>query len=374
MSSRAVLAFAVAACALASVAHAQSAAEMETARALFKEGKELRAKGDLRGAIEKMQAAHTAARTPITGLELARTHAMLGELIEAREVALDVARIRVAPDESERSAEARAQATRLAEEVRERIPDVTVHVTGAPEGVVPEVLLDRRALPPELVGEPFKVNPGVHVVVVVEPRGGAASRASVTVAERESQQVTLAYPRPAAEPQAATLPGEVHPPEEPPVRFVAGASLALVPSYFFRQKEDTLGRSDQPEFGIGLGVEAGASLAPGFEVFARAMASAGTKGTPISDVVGAGPGMSFRVARRWWLGGTLYVGRSDMNFENKAYTTDWVFAPTLDVSFAVIERRSGQWLVSASPGYFFANQRVDSPLFIMPLTFGYRSY
>src|SRR5262249_44422469 len=109
-----------------------TAADLETARALFREGQELRARGELSEANDKPRAAHAAGRTPITGLELARTHEMLGQLVEAREVALDVARIPVASDETERSAEARAQAAQLADALRPRIPDLTVRVTGAP--------------------------------------------------------------------------------------------------------------------------------------------------------------------------------------------------------------------------------------------------
>jgi hypothetical protein len=370
----AVAAFAVAPIAFAPIAYGQSAADLETARALFKEGKELRARGDLRGAVEKLRAAHAAGRTPITGLELARTHALLGELVEAREVALGVARIPVAADETERSAEARAEASRLAEEVRERIPDVTVHLAGVPAGAAPEVTVDGHSLPPPLVGEPFKVDPGLHVIAVAGAGAGAQSSATVTLAERESKHVTLAYAGPAPGPQApsAALPVDAPPPAEG-ATFVYGASLALVPSYFLRQDVDTLGRTDQPEFGIGVGVEVGASLAPGFEVLARAMASAGTKGKPVSSLLGAGPGMSFRIGRRWWIGATLYTGRGDMNFEGKAYSTDWVFASTLDISFAAIEWRSGQWLVSVSPGYFFANHRQDNQVLFVPLSFGYRS-
>jgi hypothetical protein len=348
---------------------------METARALFHEGKELRAHGDLRGALEKLRAAHAAGRTPITGLELARTHELLQELVEAREVALDVARIRVAPDETERSVEARAEAAMLAEDLRARIPDVTVHVTGVPAGVVADVTIDGRPVPPALVGEPFKVDPGTHGVAVLT-KEGTSSQATVTLAERESKEVTIAYPSPgpgaAGPPRDA--PANAEPTRKEPAAFVAGAALALVPSVYFAQQTDTLGRSDQPEFGLGLQAEAGASLAPGFEVFLRAIASAGTKGKPISSIVGGGPAMSFRVARRWWLGATLYTGRGDMLFEDKPYSTDWVFAPTFDVSFAAIEWPAGQWLVSISPGYFFANVKQDNAMIFLPVTFGYRSY
>jgi hypothetical protein len=371
MTPRTALTLTVTLCA-ASPAFAQTAGDLETARALYKEGKELRAKGDLRGAIQKLKAAHAVGRTPITGLELARTHELLGQLVEAREVALDVARIRVAPDETERSTEARAEATRFAAELRDRIPDVTVHVLGVPVGAFPEVVIDGRALPPDLVGEPFKVDPGTHDVTVVGARVGATSRARVEIAEGESREVTLAYPTSTGSPPAPSADDAADAGES--ASFVYGVSFVLMPAFFFRQQIDLFGRSDQPEFAIGLGAELGAALAPGFEVFARALAGAGTKGQPMSDIIGAGPGVSFRVGRRWWLGATLYTGRGDMYFEGKQYSTDWVFAPTLDISFAVLQWRSGQWLLSASPGYFFANVRQDNALIVCPIAFGYRSY
>src|SRR5438874_1930474 len=71
-----------------------SAADLESARELYKEAKALRDKGDLRGALEKFKQAHAYGQTPVTGLELGRTHMQLGELVEAREVFLSVARMK----------------------------------------------------------------------------------------------------------------------------------------------------------------------------------------------------------------------------------------------------------------------------------------
>ena len=61
-----------------------TAAEFQTARELFKQGTRLRAAGDLPGAIEKFRAADELVRTAITGLELAKTEAQAGQLVEAR--------------------------------------------------------------------------------------------------------------------------------------------------------------------------------------------------------------------------------------------------------------------------------------------------
>src|SRR5260221_7276029 len=92
--------------------HTPTAQELETARSLYKEGKALRARGDLRGALEKLRAAHALGNTPVTGIELARTYATAGKLVDAREVCLGIARTAVASDETEKSAEARAEAAK----------------------------------------------------------------------------------------------------------------------------------------------------------------------------------------------------------------------------------------------------------------------
>src|SRR4051812_21621751 len=106
-----------------------SAQDFATARALYKEGKDLRAAGDLKGALEKLTAAHTLGRTPLTGIELARVEVQLGLLVEAREVCLGIARLAVEPDETSRSVEARKDAAQLAEELRPRISSLRVKVT-----------------------------------------------------------------------------------------------------------------------------------------------------------------------------------------------------------------------------------------------------
>ena len=117
-SSRLALASLLAVLTVASVAAAQqqpSAADLETARSLYKQGKALEAKGDDKGALDKLTAAHALGRTPLTGIELARLQARLGMIVEAREVCLSIGRTQVASDETQRSADARTEAAKLAE-------------------------------------------------------------------------------------------------------------------------------------------------------------------------------------------------------------------------------------------------------------------
>jgi hypothetical protein len=198
---------------------APTAQELETARTLYKEGKELRTRGDLRGALEKLQAAHALGNTPVTGIELARTFGMLSLLVEARETCLAIARIPVASDETEKSAQARVAAAKIAEELRPRIPTLLVKVDGVLRGEKPVVWIDDDALPQAAMGEPQKVDPGRHQVVVRagEGRGAREARGVAEVSEAETGEVAL------------TLPPVTFPPAEAPPQIPAPSSPRTSP-------------------------------------------------------------------------------------------------------------------------------------------------
>jgi hypothetical protein len=175
-----------------------TAQELETARALYKEGKELRARGDLAGALEKLQAAHALGNTPVTGIELARTYVMVGQIVEAREVCLYIARIAVAADETEKSVAARSEAARMAEELRPRIPTLRVKVEGLEEGEQARLSIDGGDVPEAALGQPQSVDPGKHAVAVRAGEGAAAREVSreTEVTEGQSGEITLTLPAP----------------------------------------------------------------------------------------------------------------------------------------------------------------------------------
>ncbi len=193
----------------AALAANPSAEDFATARALYKEGKDLRAAGDLKGALEKLKAAHALGRTPITGIELARTQAQLGLLVEARETSLGIARLAVEPDETARSAEARRDAAKLAEELRPRIASLRVRITSQnPAAAV--VTIDGAPVPSVALDEGRKVNPGHHVVTA-HVEGGATVSTSADLAEGQSGDVELAPP-----PAPVVVKPKEHEIEQPP--------------------------------------------------------------------------------------------------------------------------------------------------------------
>jgi hypothetical protein len=177
-------------------AHPPTAQELETARTLYKEGKELRAQGDLRGALEKLQAAHALGNTPVTGIELARTYVLVGQIVEAREVCLYIARMPTAGDETEKSVEARTEAAHLAEELRPRIPTLRVKIEGLPADETAHLSIDGVSVPDAALTEPQKVDPGKHTVAIRVGEGPTAreARGAGMVNEGQAGEVTLTVP------------------------------------------------------------------------------------------------------------------------------------------------------------------------------------
>jgi hypothetical protein len=186
-----------------SVAFAQrppSAADLAQARGLLNQGLKLRQSGDILGAIEKLKAANALANTPITSLELARTYAVQGMLVEARETCLAVGRIPKNPQETSRSAAARAEADQLVDQLADRIPSLRVSVTGVPKETI-SITIDDAAIPTEALDAPRLVDPGSHKVVARSTSGGMAE-ATVDVPEKETRNVELRIAPSAASPSA----------------------------------------------------------------------------------------------------------------------------------------------------------------------------
>jgi hypothetical protein len=196
-----------------------SAADLESARELFKEGRELRQSGDLKRALERFKAAHAYGQTPVTALELGRTHIQLGELVEGREVLLSVGRMKVQPDETEKSAAARTEAADLAEEVKKRIPTVMVKLTGVASDSAAVLQVDGFAVPIVGLTGIRKVNPGKHVVLA---RAGTHEETrTIDLEEAKTQDLTIDLTGAgAATPVGPVVPVESGPKQISPVTWV----------------------------------------------------------------------------------------------------------------------------------------------------------
>jgi hypothetical protein len=208
-----------------------SAADKETARGLMATGRADRTKGDLAGALKAFVAADAIMKVPTTGLEVARSQVALGQLVEARDTALQVTRLPVTPHEPPPFKAARDAATALADELQARIPSLTVTVKNVPEGTEAAVAIDDAPLPAETMGQPRKLDPGHHVVTA--KAGTAEAKQEIDVAERDTKTVELELPAQAAAPAEAAATPEAAPEaaggsSTPKIMVIGGFGLAGV--------------------------------------------------------------------------------------------------------------------------------------------------
>jgi hypothetical protein len=144
-----------------------SPAERETARSLMDEADMLREKGELWRALERYQAADQLVHVPTTGIEVARTQALLKRFVEACATAIEVANSAGSPNEPALFAQARRDAQAIVEDLRPRIPSLTVYVE--PIGLAYELSLDGALVPEAARGLPYKLDPGPHALLVQAP-------------------------------------------------------------------------------------------------------------------------------------------------------------------------------------------------------------
>lgn len=190
-----------------------TAADVETARGLYVEGLELRDGGKLEMSLGRFKAAHALATTPITSLELGRAHALLGELVEAREVLLSIERLPVQPGESGKAANARVEARAMADQLRDRIPGLRIVFSPEPPSP-PHVTIDGVVIPAEALANPRKVNPGSHTITT--EASGARATSTVLLIERELRMVTLTLRASTTPVSPADTPRETPPPPTTP--------------------------------------------------------------------------------------------------------------------------------------------------------------
>jgi hypothetical protein len=172
-----------------------TAADKETARRLMTEGRTYRKAGDSKSALKSFQAADDIMHVPTTALEVGRTEVELGQLVEARDTLLAIARLPAAPKEPRAFVEARATAKTLAGELEGRIPSIKLTIQGVPADGVVTVQVDDVPIPAAALGVPRAVDPGHHVISGSLGAGSAGGTAPHTTAvdltEGETKEVTL---------------------------------------------------------------------------------------------------------------------------------------------------------------------------------------
>ena len=189
-----------------------SAADRETARWLMQEGRDLRDKGDMKGALRRFQGADSIMHVPSTGLEVARAQVALGLLVEARDTIAAIRKTTPKPNEPEQFKDARTNADKLDAALEGRVPAITIAVKGAGEGDTAAVTIDDVEVPAEVVGLPRRVDPGHHVIVAKTAHGEGKQEIDISEGQQQDVGVTLV----ATTPQPGETPVQTPPAEEPP--------------------------------------------------------------------------------------------------------------------------------------------------------------
>ncbi|MBL8611381.1 MAG: hypothetical protein JNL38_28820 [Myxococcales bacterium] len=202
-----------------------SAAERESARRLMDEGRDKTRSKDLEGALVAYGKAHGIMHVPTTGIALARTHLALGHLVEARDVALEVARFPKEKGEPAVFESARAEARDIEAATKDRIPTLRIKTKG---GTAARVAIDGVAVSTALLDAPVAVNPGKRVVTVAN-REGAERKAEVDLAERDKKSVELEVPEDAkpSGPGPSSSPGPSASASPPPPSSGGGPGRAI---------------------------------------------------------------------------------------------------------------------------------------------------
>ena len=172
--------------ALAPAAHAQSQSDVDSARAAFLQGLELRDKQhDNTGAAARFKAAYALVPTPRIGYELGRTMRAMGDLVGARAAFVAAVQLPARANESPEARKARGDAQAQADDLDQRIPQIQLHLNG-----VGQIFVDGEGVRHDALSVPRRVNPGSHVIQV-QVEGDVKGEQTVVLAEGEHKDVTM---------------------------------------------------------------------------------------------------------------------------------------------------------------------------------------
>ena len=339
--------------------------DVAAARTHFIEGVKRFEAGDIEGARAFFRRAESEHHAPVTLYNIARAE----ERLAHPQAAVDAYEAYLA--ESGDGAEFGISATLAIVQIKARSPRLRVETK--PGGA--RVFVDGTAMS-ERSPSTALVTVGRHHVVVE----GEGWRAEADVDATETAHVeTVTLDAPNAPAARAAVPDP--PPPMPPIAtppappapdgFIYGLSLALVPYHFGRAAGQSVTTTGLAAGGT---IDLGYALTERVELLARFAFAIGSEGVPFSSVLAGGPAVSVRVVRGLWLGAAFLGGQAASN-ENRVnfFSTDVVFSPMLEVSYAVLHRPYGQWIVSVLPAYFVASP-ADNSAFYVPITFGLRSF
>jgi len=165
-------------------------ATRNAAREMGREGAIAFREGDFARAQDLLHRAYDLVPAPTIALYEARSLVELGRLVEAAERYEITKRTKLDDDASEAFIQSVEDAGVELEELRPRIPRLTIVVEGPEPGADLVVKLDGTLVPAPLLGVPRTIDPGQHLVEASHP-GYAPASSEVSVTEGQSSEVLL---------------------------------------------------------------------------------------------------------------------------------------------------------------------------------------
>ncbi|HEY1954990.1 MAG TPA: hypothetical protein VGH28_05245 [Polyangiaceae bacterium] len=179
------LALPLALVAIAPAVRAQSSADVDTARAAFLKGLDLRKHHDLPAAAERFRAAYALVPTPRIGYELGSTLRETGDLVAARAAFVAATELPPRPNESPEAKKARTDAQAQADDLDQRIPQIQLHIVGTGQ-----IYVDGEPVRHEALSSPHKLNPGSHTIQI-QVDGDVKGEKTISLSEGEHKDVTM---------------------------------------------------------------------------------------------------------------------------------------------------------------------------------------
>jgi hypothetical protein len=185
--------------ALSRGAWAQTPQDRATARMLAQDAdKKLSAK-QYSEALALFIKADALVPAPTLKVAIANTRVLLGQLVEAQQLLLDVARSQPLPGEPAPWAQARGEAKATANQLTPRLAALELTVEGPSADRLPTVVIDGETINANALGVPRVMNPGHHAIKI-EAQGFLASSREVDLAEGQRVKMSIALERDASAP------------------------------------------------------------------------------------------------------------------------------------------------------------------------------
>jgi hypothetical protein len=359
------------------------AGDIERARKVFAEGVRLYRSGDWEGARRLFREADAEHHAAVIAYNIGLVEEKLGH----PQSAVDAYEAYIAEGGDGNAEFASAAATAIAQ-IKAR--STRLRLETSPPGA--RLFLDGTPIV-ERAPTNVLVPAGHHVVVAaldewreertVEVRGAGdaltvafeATRATASAAPASSAEAAPRETEPRApDRDLATKPQPALTAENGADGVTWGASFAMVPIYLLGVTDPAANNArPAPSILAGAFLELGWALTDDFEFLARGFVGIGPDGHPSYGYLG-GPGLSYRVAPRLWIGATFIGGQIETKAHDVRYGTDIVFGTTLEASVVVLKKSHGEWLAGLQPSVLVTEIRQDNTAIFVPLTFGYRSY